>query len=70
MEGDLTFLGGATLYRGRQKIEVHAELCGASSNGSQHWWGTLSVPGEDEPLPARGTAYVRFSNGTDAQVAD
>src|SRR5256885_1273025 len=70
MEGDLSFLGGATLYRDRQKIEVHAELFGSSdSDGSQHWWGTLSVLGEDEPPLAPGNAYLRFSDGTDAQVA-
>src|SRR5436190_12779880 len=70
MQGDLGFLGGATLYRDRQKIEVQAELFGASdSDGSQHWWGTLSVLGADEPLLAPGTAYVRFSDGTDAQIA-
>jgi hypothetical protein len=70
VEGHSSFLGGATLYRDRQKIDVHAELLsGKHADGSQRWWGTLTVLGEDEPLLGPGTAYVRFSDGTDAQVA-
>ena len=70
MEGHPSFLGGATLYRDHKKIDVDAELfSGEHADGSRHWWGTLRVLGEDEPLMDPGTAYVRFSDGTDAQVA-
>ncbi len=71
VEGGLGFRGMATIYRDRQKIEVHAELFSASEpEGSLRWWGTYNVLSEQENavLEAGRTAYVRFSDGTDAQV--
>lgn len=69
VEGRLGFRGGATLYRDREKTDVLAELfSGDRPDGSTHWWGTVSALSADEPLLDPGAAYVRFSDGTDAEI--
>ncbi len=71
MAGHLGFRGGAWIYLNRQKIYVQADLFSADNpDGSRRWWGTYEVgSGEDNAALEPGTAYMRFSDGSDAQVS-
>jgi hypothetical protein len=71
MAGHLGFRGVASIYRNRQKIDVQADLFNADNpDGSTRWWGTYDVGSEEDNAALEpGTAYMRFSDGSDAQVS-
>jgi hypothetical protein len=71
MEGHRGFRGGATIYLDRQKIEVQADLFSSDNpDASPRWWGTYYADSKEKSavLEPGATAYVRFSDGSDAQV--
>jgi hypothetical protein len=70
VEGRLGFRGGATIYRDRQTVDVQADLlCADNPDGSKRWWGTYSLDSEEDQAALQpGTVYMRFSDGSDAQV--
>jgi hypothetical protein len=71
MEGHGGFRGGATIYLDRRKIDVQADLFSSDDpDASPRWWGTYYADSEEKSaaLEPGATAYVRFSDGSDAQV--
>jgi hypothetical protein len=68
VEDDVGFIGAATLYQGEAKIDVHAQRYWKNDAGGEpaRWWGDYTLVGE--ATLSSGTAYARFSDGSEAEV--
>jgi hypothetical protein len=63
----LGFSGTAWIYRDRTKTSVHAErVWSTAPDGARRWWGTYNT--HDGAAVEAGAAYMRFSDGADAEV--